>query len=143
MKREPTYALEDARCVCGGRILRQVTPSVITGGGNPMFRCSDCERSGAGMTPPFAAPCEPPVRITTLAQLHAAALDRRAVSVTQWGQARIPAAFLISMQGAVLVHLMKSGMFLYEPRNPRGPKKFPALLRSQPIPQNENPPHVL
>lgn len=72
------------------------------------------------------------MKLTTLEELYQAALDRRAVTVTRWGQSRIPAAFLISMQGSVLIHLFRSGMFLYQRRTEPGPKKFPKLLHSQP-----------
>lgn len=72
-------------------------------------------------------------RITTLEELYQAALDKKAITVTRWanGGARIPAAFMISMQGSSLIHLFRSGMFVYEPQpKPKKHKPMPALRRT-------------
>jgi hypothetical protein len=48
----PTYQLTDHICRregCQGRILVQVSPHVITGGGNPLYRCSGCGKGCAAM----------------------------------------------------------------------------------------------
>lgn len=48
--RETTYKLTDHMCRdCGGRILTQATPDTITGGGNPIWRCSNCGAKTASM----------------------------------------------------------------------------------------------
>ena len=51
MSRELHWVVEDHVCrKCGGRILRCVS-NVITGGGNPLWRCADCGEQTSGMTP--------------------------------------------------------------------------------------------
>lgn len=53
-RKQPTYSLTDHICRkpnCGGRILQQVTPSTVTGGGNPIFVCSGCGAKSSGMDP--------------------------------------------------------------------------------------------
>lgn len=69
------------------------------------------------------------MRLTTLEQLHQAALNRRAVTVMRYGSAgvRIPAAFVINMMGTVLVHLFSSGIYLYEPKTKPHEKTDPVL----------------
>lgn len=57
MSKELKWEIEDHICrKCGGRILRCVSP-VITGGGNPLFRCADCGASAAGFTPEVLCWC--------------------------------------------------------------------------------------
>lgn len=47
-----TWALEDHLCKkCGGRILRCVSGGGVTGGGNPIFRCADCDAGMSAMGP--------------------------------------------------------------------------------------------
>ena len=53
-------------------------------------------------------------KITTLKQLKKAEEEKRAVIVNKYGKSRMPAAFIISMQGREIYYLFKSGMFLYE-----------------------------
>lgn len=52
MKQE-TWALEDHLCrACGGRLLRRVGgPSVMTPGGNPIYRCANCGTQKSSMGP--------------------------------------------------------------------------------------------
>lgn len=52
MKHE-TWTLEDHLCRgCGGRMLRRAGgPSVMTPGGNPIFRCADCGKKTSDMGP--------------------------------------------------------------------------------------------
>ena len=46
------WILEDHLCrSCGGRILRCVSGGGPTGGGNPIWRCADCGKSEASMSP--------------------------------------------------------------------------------------------
>jgi hypothetical protein len=55
-------------------------------------------------------------KISTLQQLYAASIDRRAVVVPgmQGWDKRMPAAFVIGMPGATILRMFKSGMYLYE-----------------------------
>ena len=52
-KKDPRrYVIEDHLCrKCGGRILRCVSGSGPTGGGNPVYRCADCGASASGLSP--------------------------------------------------------------------------------------------
>lgn len=51
MSKQEKWAIEDHLCVsCGGRILRALH-GVVTGGGNPLFRCADCGKAAAAMSP--------------------------------------------------------------------------------------------
>jgi hypothetical protein len=53
-----TWILEDHLCrKCGGRILRCVTGSGMTPGGNPFYRCADCGFSGWGIDPSCVCWC--------------------------------------------------------------------------------------
>ncbi len=56
-------------------------------------------------------------RITSLAELMQAALDRKAVTAGMVFK-RTPAAFIINLQGTVIHRLIQSGMFIYEKHNP-------------------------
>ena len=58
-----------------------------------------------------------PVR--TLEYLRYLALNRKAVYVPTHGAYRNPrpAAWIINLQGTVLVRLFEKGMFVYEPQN--------------------------
>lgn len=48
MKDKRTWALTDHLCRdCGGRVLRCVTGNGITPGGNPIYKCADCDNCGA------------------------------------------------------------------------------------------------
>jgi len=53
MNQQETWALEPHLCrACGGRILRRVGgPSVMTPGGNPIFKCANCGTQKASMGP--------------------------------------------------------------------------------------------
>lgn len=52
MSKAKTWVIEDHLCRhCGGRILRCVTGNGMTGGGNPIFKCADCGKASADMTP--------------------------------------------------------------------------------------------
>ena len=53
MSKQETWALEDHLCKgCGGRILRRVGgPSIMTAGGNPVYKCADCDASASAMGP--------------------------------------------------------------------------------------------
>lgn len=69
-------------------------------------------------------------RIASLADLHAAARERRSVicphyplgRYSGWRQ-RMPAAWAMNLQGTVLHRLIASGMYIYVPKNQR--KKEP------------------
>ena len=54
------------------------------------------------------------MKITTLEQLHAAALRKKAVVVPSSNMARIPAAFLIGLPGTVLLRLFRKGITEYK-----------------------------
>ena len=48
---ERTWKLENHLCrACGGRILRCVTGTGPSPGGNPLFKCADCGITAYGMT---------------------------------------------------------------------------------------------
>lgn len=52
MNSKNRYLLVDHICKsCGGRVAMQVSPSVVTGGGNPMFACTGCEQEASGSDP--------------------------------------------------------------------------------------------
>jgi len=54
----PSFALEDHMCkACGGRILRQLTGSGPTPGGNPVYICADCGRGSTAMGPDVLCWC--------------------------------------------------------------------------------------
>jgi hypothetical protein len=53
------------------------------------------------------------MKIDNLRDLHNAALNRRAVCVSG-KSGRIPAAFVISMQGMTILRYFRMGMTLYE-----------------------------
>lgn len=55
-------------------------------------------------------------RIRTLAGLRQAAIRKRAVTVPKsyWCRGPLPAAFVINLQGGVIDHLFRSGMYIYE-----------------------------
>lgn len=56
-------------------------------------------------------------RITSLNELHQAAMDRKSVycpSSYSFGE-RKPAAFMINQSGAVLRRLFEQGMYIYKP----------------------------
>lgn len=62
-------------------------------------------------------------RIRTLEDLWQAAQDKRAVVVDppyRWVYK--PAAFLMSLQGNLLVTLFRAGIYLYEPKKKHGAK---------------------
>ena len=49
--KDRTWEIENHVCrSCGGRILRCVTNTGMTPGGNPLFKCADCGKTAAGMT---------------------------------------------------------------------------------------------
>ena len=51
-KNPKLYRLEDHLCRhCGGRVLRCVSGSGVTPGGNPVFMCADCGKSSCGLGP--------------------------------------------------------------------------------------------
>jgi len=52
-------------------------------------------------------------RITTLKQLHKLAMNRKAVTNTGIWK-RIPAAFLINMQGTILRRVFEHGLYEYK-----------------------------
>jgi hypothetical protein len=50
--RGPLWAMEDHVCrTCGGRVLRLVSPTGMSPGGNPWFQCADCGKGTWGMGP--------------------------------------------------------------------------------------------
>lgn len=52
MDYKQTWIIEDHICRhCGGRILRCVSGSGFTGGGNPIYKCADCGISASSMSP--------------------------------------------------------------------------------------------
>ena len=53
-------------------------------------------------------------QIKTLDELHKVALSRRAVTIPGTGFKRTPAAFIMNLQGTVILSLLKSGMFIYK-----------------------------
>lgn len=58
-------------------------------------------------------------KITNLRQLKKLVVEKKAVvcpKVQAWRN-RIPAAFMIQQQGAILVQLFDTGMFVYEANN--------------------------
>lgn len=44
------YVLTPHVCRCGGRVLADVTPGLVTGGGNQLWRCASCEIAAATIT---------------------------------------------------------------------------------------------
>ena len=58
-------------------------------------------------------------KITTLDELMGAALLKMAVVVpgSRCFRRPLPAAFIINMQAAIVYHLIKDGMYIYERRN--------------------------
>jgi len=53
------------------------------------------------------------VRINTLNQLYQAAQDRKSVIMPWRGGTRLPAAWVMNLQGTVLHQEMKDGIYLY------------------------------
>jgi len=53
MSKQETWSLQDHLCkACGGRILKRAGgPSVMTAGGNPIYRCADCGIQTSSMGP--------------------------------------------------------------------------------------------
>ena len=59
-----------------------------------------------------------PVRIRTLKALAKAAENRKAVIVPRSGpfNTHIPAAVILNLQGAVILNLLRLGMYIYQPK---------------------------
>lgn len=51
------WVLTDHACRnCGGRVMQSAS-NVVTGGGNPLYQCADCEQGGAGTGPSVICWC--------------------------------------------------------------------------------------
>lgn len=49
--KEQTWRLTDHVCMgCGGRVLKCATGGGMSPGGNPLWRCADCGKSGSDMS---------------------------------------------------------------------------------------------
>jgi hypothetical protein len=74
------------------------------------------------------------LKINTLAQLEKLALERRSVIVNAMGGMRMPAAFVINMQGGRIMRLLRGGMYRYAKNAKKGKRKFNVATTFNPHP---------
>lgn len=72
-------------------------------------------------------------RIRTLEELDAARAARRSVLVRDgYHQARLPAAYVMNRSAGCVLGMIRSGMFLYNPKKPIDPNKPPKKWMPKP-----------
>ena len=73
-------------------------------------------------------------RIRTLEDLAAARDARRSVLVREggYGQHRYPAAYIMCRSAGCVLGMIRSGMFLYNPKKPIDPNKPPKQWKPKP-----------
>lgn len=72
-------------------------------------------------------------RIRTLEDLAAARDVRRSVLVKEgYHQARYPAAYVMNRSASCVLGMIRSGMFLYNPKRPIDPNKAPKPWKPKP-----------